>query len=147
MAKITAIEPASAFRKHGLGSEEPDVHVDREERIGKAWRQLTAQYEREKREPSSGANKTEDRPNHLLSESSSRIDEDQDADCLLENGSSPMGLPVESKKGNSLLEQLKSEAVNLTGYPMSENQSNANPTSAKQSSSADRPPGMSIWSR
>ena len=147
VAKLTAIEPASAFRRYGLGSEEPEEHIDKEERIGKAWKQLTNQQRGSTQKPSDPISYIADQSTHIESEQSSATEDDEDVEGLLEHSSGSSHTPViptNDKKAHSLLEQLKSVAVDPSKTPADRDPIQSNSTAAKQSISTDRPPGTLI---
>jgi hypothetical protein len=127
VSKLTAVEPASAFRLHGLGSQEPEGHADRETRIGQAWKKLTAAHQFQQ---------------ELKSKSAQSSDDGQDADGIL--GELPgephsPGIVNDGRNAKSLLEQLKKEAVDPK--KTSEEVRLESTSIAKHPLSADRPPG------
>jgi hypothetical protein len=139
VAKLTAIEPASAFRKYGLGSEEPEEYLNKEERIGRAWKQLTVKQQPNEQQPGLQTSTLDKRLNSLEPENSVAIEEDEDVDSMLEH--TAVGA---DKKASSLLEQLKNEAIDPHERSEPEQQNPSNISTAKQSTSSDRPPGTLV---
>jgi hypothetical protein len=130
VSKLTAIEPASAFRIHGLGSQEPPGHADRETRIGQAWKKLTAVHHAQQET--------------LKRKSLEILDDGNDVNSMLGEtpGEPNTAIAVDDgRKASNLLEQLKKEAVDLKDKVQSEDSRLEASTFAKQSGSDDRPPG------
>jgi len=130
VSKLTAIEPASAFRIHGLGSQEPPGHADRETRIGQAWKKLTATHHAQQEA--------------LKSKNVEISDESNDVNSMLgETPGEPNTATVVdgSRKASNLLEQLKKEAVDPKEKVQSEESRLEISTFAKQPCSDYRPPG------
>jgi hypothetical protein len=145
VTKVTAVEPAAPFRKNGLGTQEPDEYLSREERVGQAWKQLTVKDRISRSEHAAlQSSMLDDRENPLEPGNLPNCEEDEDIDSMLEHtsdSSHSLAGVVTDKKGSGLLEQLKNEAVDPHGRSAPSDSNPLNTSSLKHSKSPDRPPG------
>ena len=132
---MTAIEPASAFRIHGLGSQEPPIHADRETRIGQAWKKLTAAHYAQQ-EVVKGKSLEILQDGNDVNNMSGDTPGETSAATAVDDG----------KKASSLLEQLKKEAVDPKENAQSEDPRLQASSFAKQPCSDNRPPGKPNYS-
>jgi hypothetical protein len=163
VSRLTAIEPSSVFRRHGLFSDVSAGPLGREARLGEVWQHMKTQpqaldhkitllppFSDSRSLPNVLPESTDLLEDDVLSSNIEAADEDAEMADLLAGGESSIFPAMEhstsSKNSSTLLDQLRKESVDLSGQSSVQYQEGlrlAQPVAAKLKSlgGLDRPPG------